>query len=42
MYYYQKIVGSQRIKSIVFIIKNHYFVFKSIPYKQEGSESTSI
>ena len=38
----QKIIGSQPIQIIIFIIKNHYFIFRSIPNKRQGSESTSV
>ena len=42
MYHKRKIIGSQRIQIIIFIIKNHYFIFRSIPNKRQNSESTSI
>ena len=42
MYHKQKIIGSQQIQIIIFIIKNHYFIFRSIPNKRQGSESTSV
>ena len=42
MYHKRKIIGSQRIQIIIFIIKNHYFIFRSIPNKRQGSESTSV
>ena len=42
MYHKRKIIGSQQIQIIIFIIKNHYFIFRSIPNKQQGSESTSV
>ena len=42
MYFKRKIAGSQRIQIIIFIIKNHCFIFKSIPHKRQGSESISI
>ena len=42
MYHERKVIGSQQIQIIIFIIKNHYFIFRSIPNKRQGSESTSI
>ena len=42
MYHKQKIIGTQRIQIIIFIIKNYYFIFRSIPNKRQGSESTSV
>ena len=42
MYHKRNIVGSQRIQIIISIIKNHYFICRSIPSKQQGSESTSV
>ena len=42
MYHTQKIVGIQRIRINIFIIKNHYFIFRSILDKRQGSESTSV
>ena len=40
MYHKRKIIGIQRIQIIIFIIK--HFIFRSIPNKRQGSESTSI
>ena len=42
MYHKQKLVGSQQIRINIFIIKNHYFIFRSIPDKRQGSEFTSV
>ena len=42
MYHKRKIIGSQQIQIIIFIIKNHYFIFRFIPNKRQGSESTSV
>ena len=40
MYHERKIIDSQQIQIIIFIIKNHYF--QIIPNKRQCSESTSV
>ena len=42
MYHKQKIVGSGRIQIIISVIKNHYYILKSILHKRQGSEFTSV
>ena len=42
MYHKRKIIGSQQIQIIIFIIKNDYFIFRSISNKRQDSESTSV
>ena len=42
MYHKRNIVGNQRFQIIISIIKNHYFICRSIPSKQQDSESTSV
>ena len=42
IYHKRNIIGSRQIQIIIFIIKNYYFIFRSITNKLQGSESTSV